>query len=197
MRIAGEVSDLEKESIKVMARNREAYHEYFVLEKFEAGIELVGTEVKSIRAGRLNLKESWCMIKNGEMLEYALYNGNYYGTPRKTVEKMLDEGTNVLLEIEPQGALKVKSLFADANLIFIVPPSMAELKRRLIERGREDEEQIIQRMAAAKWEFEQSAQYNYILVNDDLEKCVCEVCDILHDKIEKRDMVEKLLVENY
>ena len=137
------------------------------------------------------------MIKNGEMLEYALYNGNYYGTPRKTVEKMLDEGTNVLLEIEPQGALKVKSLFADANLIFIVPPSMAELKRRLIEIGREDEEQIIQRMAAAKWEFEQSAQYNYILVNDDLEKCVCEVCDILHDKIEKRDMVEKLLVENY
>ncbi len=137
------------------------------------------------------------MIKNGEMLEYALYNGNYYGTPRKTVEKMLDEGTNVLLEIEPQGALKVKSMFADANLIFIVPPSMAELKRRLIERGREDEEQIIQRMAAAKWEFEQSAQYNYILVNDDLEKCVCEVCDILHDKIEKRDMVEKLLVENY
>ena len=137
------------------------------------------------------------MIQNGEMLEYATYNGNYYGTPRKTVEKMLDEGTNVLLEIEPQGALKVKSLFEDANLIFVVPPSMAELKKRLTERGRETEEQIIQRMAAAKWEFEQSSKYNYILVNDDLEKCVNEVCDILHDKIEKRDLVEKLLKEKY
>ena len=137
------------------------------------------------------------MIQNGEMLEYATYNGNYYGTPRKTVEKMLDDGTNVLLEIEPQGALKVKSLFEDANLIFVVPPSMAELKKRLTERGRETEEQIIQRMAAAKWEFEQSSKYNYILVNDDLEKCVNEVCDILHDKIDKRDLVEKLLKENY
>ena len=62
------MSDLEKESIKVMARNREAYHEYFVEEEFEAGIELLGTEVKSIRAGTLNLKDAWCGIKNGELI---------------------------------------------------------------------------------------------------------------------------------
>lgn len=137
------------------------------------------------------------MIKNGEMLEYAKYNGNYYGTPKKTVEKMLCDGKNVLLEIEPQGALKVKSIFKDANLIFIVPPSMDELKKRLTERGREDEEQIKQRMEAAKWEFEQSPQYNYILVNDDLEKCVDEVCEILHAKTKMRNFVEDLLSQEF
>ena len=111
------------------------------------------------------------MINNGEMLEYAVYNGNYYGTPRKTVEKMLSEGTNVLLEIEVQGALKVKKLFEDANLIFVVPPSMPELKRRLVERGRETEEQIEERIKTAKWELEQSGKYNYVVVNDNLERC--------------------------
>lgn len=137
------------------------------------------------------------MINSGEMLEYAVYSGNYYGTPRKTVEKMLDEGTNVLLEIEPQGALKVKKQFEEANLIFVIPPSMAELKRRLIERGRETEEQILERMKASKWEFEQSGKYNNIVVNDDLERCIQEVCAIVHDKIQKRDLVEKLLNEKY
>lgn len=137
------------------------------------------------------------MINSGEMLEYAVYSGNYYGTPRKTVEKMLDEGINVLLEIEPQGALKVKKQFEEANLIFVIPPSMAELKRRLIERGRETEEQILERMKASKWEFEQSGKYNNIVVNDDLERCIQEVCAIVYDKIQKRDLVEKLLNEKY
>jgi guanylate kinase len=137
------------------------------------------------------------MINSGEMLEYAIYSGNYYGTPRKTVEKMLDEGTNVLLEIEPQGALKVKKQFEEANLIFVIPPSMPELKRRLIQRGRETEEQIDERMKASKWEFEQSGKYNYIVVNDDLERCIQEVCSIVRDKIQKRDLVEKLLHEKY
>lgn len=137
------------------------------------------------------------MINSGEMLEYAIYSGNYYGTPRKTVEKMLDEGTNVLLEIEPQGALKVKKQFEEANLIFVIPPSMLELKRRLLQRGRETEEQIAERMKASKWEFEQSGKYNYIVVNDDLERCIQEVCSIVRDKIQKRDLVEKLLHEEY
>lgn len=137
------------------------------------------------------------MINKGEMLEYAVYNGNYYGTPRKTVEKMLAEGTNVLLEIEVQGALKVKKLFEDANLIFVVPPSMQELKRRLIERGRETEEQIEERMQTAKWELGQSGKYNYIVVNDVLERCTQEVCSILHEKVTKRDLVDKLLKEEY
>lgn len=154
-------------------------------------------EVDGVTYNYTTVEDFEDMIKNGEMLEYARYNGNYYGTPKKTVEKMLCDGKNVLLEIEPQGALKVKSIFADANLIFIVPPSMQELKKRLVERGREDEEQIKQRMEAAKWEFEQSPQYNYILVNDSLEKCVDEVCDILHSKVKMRDFVNDLLEQKF
>lgn len=137
------------------------------------------------------------MIENDEMLEYAEYSGNYYGTPKKTVKKMLDEGRNVLLEIEPQGALKVKSIFPDAVLLFIIPPSMAELKKRLEERGREDAAQIKRRMDAAKWEFEQSAKYNSVFVNDDLTKCVNEIADYLHSKEEERDFIDKLLNEKY
>lgn len=137
------------------------------------------------------------LIADGEMLEYAQYNGNYYGTPRNAVEKTLNEGRNVLLEIEPQGALKVKEMFPDAVLMFIVPPSMAELKRRLTERGRENEEQIKERMDSAKWEFEQSGKYNYIFVNDALEQCVNEVAQVLHKKTEERNFVDKLLKEEY
>lgn len=137
------------------------------------------------------------MIENGEMLEYAEYSGNYYGTPKKTVEKMLDEGRNVLLEIEPQGALKVKAIFPDAVLLFIIPPSMAELKKRLKDRGREDDEQIKRRMDAAKWEFEQSSKYNRVFVNDDLSKCVNEIAGYLHRKEDERDFINKLLNEKY
>ena len=86
------------------------------------------------------------MIDNGEMLEYAMYNGNYYGTPKKAVEDVLSSGRNVLLEIEPQGALKIKEMFPEAVLMFIIPPSMKVLRQRLEDRGRESEEQIIERL---------------------------------------------------
>ncbi len=137
------------------------------------------------------------MIADGEMLEYAKYNGNYYGTPKKAVEDMLNVGKSVLLEIEPQGALKIKGIFPEAVLMFIVPPSMAELRKRLLERGRETQEQIEERIAAAKWEFEQSPKYNYIFVNDDLDKCVGEIEETMRDKIAKSNLVNKLLSENY
>lgn len=135
------------------------------------------------------------MINAGEMLEYAEYSGNYYGTPKKAVEDMLLAGKNVLLEIEPQGALKVKAAFADAVLVFVVPPSFEELKKRLIERGRETPEQISERLAASRWEIEQAYKYNYIVVNDELDECVNEVADILHKKTEERCRIDKLLKE--
>ena len=96
------------------------------------------------------------MIENGQMLEYAIYNGNYYGTPKKAVEDILNKGKDALLEIEPQGALRVKQLFPEAVLIFLVPPSMKELETRLITRGRETKEEIAERIATAKWELEQA-----------------------------------------
>lgn len=137
------------------------------------------------------------MIDEGEMLEYAIYSGNYYGTPKKTVEDMLSSGKNVLLEIEPQGALKIKEIFPEAVLMFIVPPSIAVLKQRLEDRGRETPEQIVERLEAAKWEFEQSPKYNYIFVNDDLDVCVREVEETMRDKTVKSSLIDKLLKEKY
>ena len=105
-------------------------------------------------------------IANGEMLEYAEYSGNFYGTPREPVEKMLDQGFNVILEIEVVGALIVKEKFPEAVLIFLSPPTYAELERRLRNRGTESEECIKMRLAAAKKESESINEYNYLVIND-------------------------------
>lgn len=137
------------------------------------------------------------MIADGEMLEYAKYNGNYYGTPKKAVAQMLSAGKNVLLEIEVQGALKVKEIFDDAVLMFVIPPSMRELKNRLTERGRETDEQIEERMETAKWEFTKAPLYNHIFINDDLDKCVREVESVMSNETAKRGLVNKLISENY
>lgn len=135
------------------------------------------------------------MIEAGEMLEYAVYGGNYYGTPKKAVTDMLDNGKNVILEIEAQGALKVKEQLPEAVLIFIVPPSIAELKKRLTERGREDEAEIARRIDAAKWEFSQSPRYNFVIVNDDLSECVKETLGIIKSANDRQKMIDKLLSE--
>ena len=135
------------------------------------------------------------MIEKGEMLEYAVYNGNYYGTPKKAVEDMLSQGKNVILEIEAQGALKVKSQMPEAVMIFIVPPSITELRKRLSERGRESKEEIERRIEAAKWEFSQSPKYNYFIINDNLDTCVNETLDIIKHENERQQMIEKLLSE--
>ena len=135
------------------------------------------------------------MIENGEMLEYAVYGGNYYGTPKKAVTDMLDSGKNVILEIEPQGALKVKAQMPEAILIFVVPPSIAELRKRLKERAREDDAEIERRINAAKWEFSQSPKYNYVIVNDDLTECVKDTLNIIKSANDRQQMIEKLLSE--
>ncbi len=111
-------------------------------------------------------------ISNGELVEYANYVGNYYGTPKKNVEDMLEQGKDVILEIEMQGAMQVKTRFPDAVLVFVTPPNADELKRRLMSRGTESEEVVNKSMRRA---YEESAfvdRYDYLLVNDDLERCV-------------------------
>ena len=122
------------------------------------------------------------MIDGGKMLEWAIYSGNYYGTPKATVEAMMQEGKNVLLEIDVQGALQIKESFPDAVLIFILPPSMKELKRRLVERGRETPEQIEERLAAVEFELGNAPKYDYAVINDELEKCVKTVGEIIHSE---------------
>ena len=107
--------------------------------------------------------------KNG-FIEWAEFCGNLYGTPKANVEALLNDGKDVILEIEAQGALKVKKDFPEAVLFFVVPPSAKELKDRLTGRGTETEEKIKARLSQAEWEFAQAVNYSYILLNDEVEK---------------------------
>lgn len=114
-------------------------------------------------------------IRENGLIEYAEYCGNYYGTPRKYVEEQLKAGRNVILEIEIQGALKVKEKFPETLLLFVTPPSAAELERRLKGRGTETDEVIARRLARAYEESEGIEAYDYIVVNDNLDICVREI----------------------
>ena len=113
------------------------------------------------------------MIAEGELLEYASYNGNYYGTPKRFVESLLDAGKNVILEIEVQGAMKVKKQRPDAIMIFIAPESKAVLYERLRGRGTESEEVIAGRIAIAERELRACLLYDYITVNREGEAGAC------------------------
>ena len=121
------------------------------------------------------------MIEDREMLEYDAHHENLYGTPRN---QLLGE-KHVVLDIEPNGAFQVKRNYPDAALIFVTPPSLEELERRLRGRGDTPEEQIEVRMARAKWEIAQSDHYDYVVVNDDLDRCVAEILDIIDYEIKK------------
>ena len=111
-------------------------------------------------------------IARGGMLEYAQYCGNYYGTPKKEVEQMREAGRDVILEIEVEGAMKVRSLCPDAVFLFIAPPSVEELRRRLNKRGTEAAEVIEERVAQASRELSYADRYDYIIVNGELEKAI-------------------------
>ncbi|MDO4966341.1 MAG: guanylate kinase [Lachnospiraceae bacterium] len=115
------------------------------------------------------------MIDKGELLEYAEYVGNYYGTPRAFVEETLNSGKDVILEIEYMGAFKVKAKFDEAVLVFISPPSVEEVYNRLKKRGTETEEVIRKRLVRGKEEAEIINKYDYIIVNDDLEECIGDI----------------------
>lgn len=114
-------------------------------------------------------------IAKGGFIEYASYCGNYYGTPKAYVEERLQEGRDVILEIEIQGALKIKEQFPECLLVFVTPPDAKELERRLKGRGTETAEVIHKRLARASEESEGIEAYDYIVVNDDLEACVEEI----------------------
>lgn len=119
------------------------------------------------------------MIAEGELIEWAEYVGNYYGTPKKVVEQQLAEGKDVLLEIEMQGGMLVKEQFPQAVLIFITPPSYEELRNRLEGRGTESPEEIKNRLVRATEEVSYMKSYDYIVVNDDLTEAVSRVNDII------------------
>ena len=127
-------------------------------------------------------------IRTGGMLEHAVFCGNYYGTPKQAVDEMLAAGKNVILEIEVQGAMKVRSHYPEGVYIFVLPPSMQELRKRLTERGTEAPEVVEERLGTAAWVFTHIQKYNYILLNDDVEKAVCRleaIIDAEHCRTER------------
>ena len=126
------------------------------------------------------------MISEEKLIEYAKYVDNYYGTPRDFVEKQLEAGKSVILEIEIQGALKVKNKFPDTRLLFVTAPSAEELKNRLVGRGTETQDVIEARLSRAYEESLGIENYDYLVINDDLELCVVHVHSILENECSQR-----------
>ncbi|MBE7010690.1 MAG: guanylate kinase [Ruminococcaceae bacterium] len=139
------------------------------------------------------------MIEQGEFIEWASFCQNYYGTPKKAVEEQLKAGHDVILEIEVQGAMQVRSKFPEAVFIFVLPPSIEELKNRIIGRGTEAMHVIEERMERAKKEFEQIDKYNYILLNDTVEAAterLSAIIDAEKLRIERNEETIKQFVNN-
>lgn len=133
------------------------------------------------------------MLENDEVLEYTKYCDNYYGTPKKQVMEQLAKGKDVVLEIEVDGAMQVRQNYPNAVLVFILPPSVAELKSRLMGRGTESEEAVSKRLKQALTELTMAYKYDYAVINDDLEQAVYELkCVIEGEKHVVGRMINKI-----
>ena len=139
------------------------------------------------------------LILQDALIEYAQYVENYYGTPKAYVEKQLNAGKDVILEIEIQGALKVKKKLPDTLLLFVTPPTAEELKRRLVNRGTETMDVIESRLRRASEEAEGMSEYDYILINDQIEECVDKMHAIIQSQHEtvknRRDFIKEITEE--
>ena len=162
----------------------------------------ISATTRSPREGEQNGREYFfksteefeSMIDNSELIEYAKYVSNYYGTPKAYVEEQLEAGKNEILEIEIQGALNIKKMYPDAVLLFIMPPSAEELERRLVGRGTEDEATIKARLQRASDEAKGVENYNYIVINDKVDDCVEAINSIVNS--EKRKAVNNMSLIN-
>lgn len=135
-------------------------------------------------------------IKDDELIEYTLYNDNYYGTPKSEITDNIKKGKNVILEIEIEGALNVKKLVPEAIFIFILPPSMKELLKRLKGRGTEDNDKIIRRFKTAYREINEISKYNYVVVNDTLEEASANIEAIIKSEKLRVDRIEDIEIGN-
>lgn len=155
-----------------------------------------GEEKEGVNYYYLSKEEFETRIENDEFLEYAKYNNNYYGTPRSVIQKKLNNGIDVILEIEVQGAKIIKEKVPEAIFIFIMPPNMVELKNRLINRKTENLEKISKRFRIAYNEINEYNKYNYVVVNDDVDKAVAKVNAILLSEKCRADRIEEFYLSN-
>ncbi len=154
-----------------------------ILDSIEIYLKLEGYNVLKAEDGIQALE----MIEKNEFLEYASYNSCYYGTPAKYASDMVNSGKICFLIIERKGAQKVMKNCPDAVSIFLMPPSIKTLEKRLIKRNTETEEQIVNRLRIAEEEIKSSSMFNYVVVNNELDKAVDEINEILNKELEKRN----------
>jgi guanylate kinase len=159
----------------------------FVLSVSDTTRAIRDGETAGVNYNYLSNEEFLKKAKQGELLEYASYAGRaglvtYYGTPKAQVLKSLQDGKNVILEIEVQGAMQVKEKMPEAVLIFILPPSREVLEARLTGRGTEKPEDIKKRLETAESEMKQAPNFDYRVINDDLSECARQIMDIIEDK---------------
>lgn len=164
----------------------------------------VSATTRSPRAGEVDGKSYYFLnkedfikkIESGDFLEHAEVHGNLYGTPKSSVLEKLDEGKDVILEIDIQGALKVKENYPDGVFIFILPPSMEELKNRLIGRGSETPESLMTRFNTAFKEINYISKYNYAVVNDEVDAAVEKIEGILLAERCRVDRVKEIMLNS-
>lgn len=168
-----------------------------LLQEYDYGLSISAT-TRSPREGEQDGREYFFktkeefekMIREHQLIEYAQYVGNYYGTPKEYVVQQLEQGKDVILEIEMQGALRVREILPEVNLIFLTPPTVDELERRLVSRETETAEVIRERMARAKEESAYMKEYDYVVINDDLDECVENVHQLIRSLHYKREQQE-------
>lgn len=156
------------------------------------------------RAGEVEGKDYFFMtrnefeekIKEKLFLEYATYNGNYYGTPKEKIEDYLNHGIDVILVIDLQGAINIKKIIPSAVFIFVMPPSMEILKQRLIDRKTENKEKVIERFKTAYNEINHFQKYNYVVVNDEVDMCANKVKSIIMAEKCRVDRIEEIHLDN-
>ena len=158
-------------------------------DKFELSISMTSRIIRNGEKDGVNYyfktkEEFEIEIKKGNLLEWAKYNDNYYGTPKSEIEDRINNGKNVILEIEVDGALQIKNMMKDDSiLIFLLPPSMEELKNRLLKRNTDSIESINNRLKIAEKEIEISKKYDYRIANEDINKTVNEIENIIKNEI--------------
>lgn len=156
-------------------------------------------EVENVSYFYITRQEFEELINQDKLLEYAVYSDNYYGTPAEYVYEKRNAGYDVILEIETQGALKVKEKCPESILIFMMPPSIEELRKRLTDRGTENEEEINKRLQQAKRETKVMDRYDYLIINDNVDDCVELLHNIIvseHERVENRlELIEKCKIE--
>ncbi len=150
-------------------------------------------EIDGVHYHFLTVDDFKAKIENGEVLEYTEYCGNFYGTLKKSVDDLLENGKDAVLKIEVEGAMNIRKKFSDACLVFILPPSLEILEERLRKRGTESEEKIIERTKQARTELEFAKNYDYLIVNDDLNEAVEDLLSVFRaEKLRKTRCAELL-----